>query len=206
MNLTDLPRRKSGRRASLVPVPDPHQPATACFSHPAPVQFTDRRLAAIEQDLAWLRRVLERFTACDDSGAGLDPGSYGHPAWTEEPGVPAWHDAPGAPGFAGVPAADLTMPDQRAPMYRPYVPVPPLPPLPPVEADLDALPLFRAAVHAEIVRREQNARGGRGEGGTWRDRYAGLYESFWARVTAPPPLPDFRIAEMMAARFGTGAP
>jgi hypothetical protein len=203
MSVFDIPRRKSGRGRHLTPVP--HQPAAAGFSDPAPVQFQDRRLARIEQDmatvavdLAWLRRTLERFAGDEGNGAGCDAAG-----WAEEPGTPAWHADPDATLTGMCSAADVTMPDQRAQMARPYAPEPEPETfeVPPVEADLDALPLFRDAVRTEIVRRGQHARGNRG-GGSWRDRYASLYAGIWDA----PPLPDFRIAEMMAARFGTGAP
>jgi len=155
VNLADLPRRKSARRSHLVPVP--HQPASASFSDPAPVQFTDRRLAAIERDmatvavdLAWLRRALERFAAGDEGGDVDYDNSYDATGWAEEPGTPAWHADPDATLTGTCSAADVTMPDQRAQMARPYAPVPYAEPVP-VITDITALPLFRDAVRAQSM-------------------------------------------------------
>ena len=69
---------------------------------------------------------------------------------------------------------------------RPYVPS-----LPPVIADLGALPLFKAAVHATFVRQEE-ARGFRAPHVPWYVRYAGLY-----RARTALPLVEFGIADAL---------
>ena len=62
----------------------------------------------------------------------------------------------------------------------------PPPPVPvPVAADLAALPLFRDTVRASLVRREA-ARGNRATAGTWQDRYARIWDSWYAHVTTTP--------------------
>lgn len=90
--------------------------------------------------------------------------------------VPPHHDRPYIPG-------DLGRPDRLSPLTAT------------VRDDLGGCLIFRDAVRSQIVRRDRAQ--GIGAQGDWRDDWAAALE----RRTAPVPAPDFRLGEMMHARF-----
>lgn len=85
-----------------------------------------------------------------------------------------------------------TLTDPRSPEPRPYAADRMSPLRAPVEADLDALPLFRATVHAEIVRRERPRAAA---DIAWLPGYARLWHQRAAATqkAATAPLPDFGL-------------
>jgi hypothetical protein len=180
-----LPFRGRGHDRAADPGSQPRRltPVPA-ISDPSPGYRAMQRLAVIEDQLAEVTwKIDQALLLLSGHAAGTDP--------SQEPAVTTGELEPTetfTPDFAETGARP-----------RPYAPYPVLPQ---IEDDLGALPVFRATVHAEIVRRD-GAQGIRQHGLSWRDAWAAALERRTGPVAYPVPGVDVLIAVHFGA--GTGA-
>jgi hypothetical protein len=164
MNLLHFPRRHQA--------PKPAGPRTYIASNGQPVTVVPKTAIPLPADLG---DGLDPGYAAEDRRRWADAAPAG-PPWEGGSDVGRMEPLPALPGPAWRHDTVLDMPPAH---YRPYVPEPG--PLPVYVADLEddvaELTIFRATVHAELIRR-QAAQGNR-DGRPWQERYAAAYDTLW---------------------------